>query len=397
MRLLAVDTSKSFLSALRFSISKLMESEVEGFSDHSNGIARAGEREFELVVIGSTMPKENGMNAIKQLRAQPHHRDVPIIFISSLAERSTWIEARNAGASDFLPKPTRLSELQTWVLNLLALSRAAAALVERERQISVLMAQARHIEMLRLASATEAAMRERETIWCLAQAMASRDGNTGNHVERVASVAEFIAGGLGMDAASCRNIGIAAPLHDIGKIGIPDAILKKPGKLTPDEMEQMRTHVPIGVGILRDSTTELARVTRAIIAGHHEKWDGSGYPLGLSNSAIPLEARVVAVADVFEALCSERPYKAAWPIERAYEEIISSSGSHFDPACVEAFKSSWPSIRALFESPQDDREIEPVGDMEIVLAFHPSAVNAPLDCWFHMAEDDRPVVWQAAE
>ncbi len=184
--------------------------------------------------------------------------------------------------------------------------------------------------------------------------MAWRDGNTGDHIERVAGVAELIAEGIGLDRIRRRNIYLATPLHDIGKIGIPDALLLKPGKLEPHEIEKMREHVPIGVNILRNSSAELARVAVAIIGGHHEKWDGTGYPNGLKGEQIPIEARIVAVADVFDALCSERPYKKAWPIEEAYREILACSGTHFDPACVTAFREKWPQIRKLCEAKGQD-------------------------------------------
>ncbi len=281
---------------------------------------------------------------IRRLRRQPGYEDVPVVMVTSQAKRSVRLEALAAGATDFLAKPFDPLELQARVLNLMALHKAQLALADRAKSLDMAF---RH--------ATEQAdMREQEIIWCLAQAMASRDGNTGDHIERVANIAELIAEGLGLDRIQRRNIYLAAPLHDIGKIAIPDAILQKPGKLDQHEIELMREHVPIGVAILANSSAELSRVATAIIAGHHEKWDGTGYPKGLSGDAIPIEARIVAVADVFEALCSDRPYKQAWPFERAYEEIIACSGSHFDPACVAAFRRKWPAIRALFEHGADE-------------------------------------------
>jgi putative two-component system response regulator len=187
--------------------------------------------------------------------------------------------------------------------------------------------------------------------------MARRDGKTGDHVERVANIALLIAEGVGLDRIQRRNIYLSAPLHDIGKIGISDALLQKPGKLNPDEIQQMRRHVPIGIDILRGSSAEVARVATAIIAGHHERWDGNGYPLGLARDEIPIEARIVAVADVFDALCSDRPYKRAWSLGEAYNEIIACSGSHFDPACVAAFRRKWPAIKALFSNEESSQQV----------------------------------------
>lgn len=137
------------------------------------------------------------------------------------------------------------------------------------------------------------------------------------------------------------------PFHDIGKIGIPDRILQKPGKLDTHELVEMRKHVQIGVDILQDSTAPIAAIARSIISRHHERWDGTGYPTGLKGCDIPVEARVVAVADVLDALCSNRPYKKAWTPKAAFQEIVACSGTHFDPDCVNALQHKWPEIRPL--------------------------------------------------
>ncbi|MBY5556594.1 response regulator [Rhizobium leguminosarum] len=339
MPLLIVDDSESSLLALETAVRGFAGCVVESFTNPLEALARCQAVDFDVVLVDYMMPEMNGIEMVRRLRRQPGYEDVPVVMITSQAKRAVRLEALEAGATDFLAKPFDPLELQARVLNLMALHKAQLALADRAKSLDMAF---RH--------ATEQAdMREQEIIWCLAQAMASRDGNTGDHIERVANIAELIAEGLGLDRIQRRNIYLAAPLHDIGKIAIPDAILQKPGKLERHEIERMREHVPIGVAILANSSAELSRVATAIIAGHHEKWDGSGYPKGLSGDAIPIEARIVAVADVFEALCSDRPYKQAWPIEQAYEEIIACSGSHFDPACVAAFRRKWPAIRALFE------------------------------------------------
>ncbi|QKK30224.1 response regulator [Rhizobium indicum] len=344
MPLLIVDDSESSLLALETAVRGFAGCVVESFTNPLEALDRCQAVDFDVVLVDYMMPQMNGIEMIRRLRRRPGYEDVPVVMITSQAKRSVRLEALEAGATDFLAKPFDPLELQARVLNLMALHKAQLALADRAKSLDMAF---RH--------ATEQAdMREQEIIWCLAQAMASRDGNTGDHIERVANIAELIAEGLGLDRIQRRNIYLAAPLHDIGKIAIPDAILQKPGKLERHEIERMREHVPIGVAILANSSAELSRVATAIIAGHHEKWDGSGYPKGLSGDAIPIEARIVAVADVFEALCSDRPYKQAWPIEQAYEEIIACSGSHFDPACVAAFRRKWPAIRALFEHGADE-------------------------------------------
>jgi putative two-component system response regulator len=340
MPLLIVDDSRSSRLALETAVRSFAAYELESFGDPLAALERSRDIDFDLVLVDYMMPGLNGVDFIRRLRMQPGYESVPMVMITSQTERSVRLEALDAGATDFLTKPFDPLELQARILNLMALRNAQVELADRARSLDLAFRNA----------SRRADMREQEIIWCLAQAMASRDGNTGDHIERVATVAELIAEGIGLDRLQRRNIYLAAPLHDIGKIGIPDAILQKPGKLTPDEIEQMRQHVPIGVGILRNSSAELSRVAVAIIGGHHEKWDGSGYPQGLSGEEIPIEARIVAVADVFDALCSARPYKPAWSPQKAYDEIIACSGTHFDPACVAAFRRKWPAIRALFEA-----------------------------------------------
>ena len=197
--------------------------------------------------------------------------------------------------------------------------------------------------------------REEEVIWRLARAIEYRDGDTGEHVSRVARISQLIAEGIGLSPQRCRTIYLAAPLHDIGKIGIADAILGKPGKLTPDEFKTMREHVTIGARILEGGSSDLIRTAELIAQSHHERWDGTGYPDRLSGCDIPIEARVVAIADVFDALCSERPYKPAWPVQKAYAEIVACGGTHFDPACVDAFQALWPQIQFIMQGEQPQR------------------------------------------
>ena len=234
-------------------------------------------------------------------------------------------------------KPFDPTELQARVVNLLALRSAQVELADRATWLAGKVEQA----------TAHLLAREEEIIWRLARAIEYRDGDTGEHVSRVAQISKLIAGGIGLTQHHCRMIYLAAPLHDIGKIGIADAILGKPGKLTPAEIGIMREHVTIGARILENGSSELIRTAELIAQSHHERWDGTGYPDKLSGNDIPIEARIVAIADVFDALCSQRPYKPAWPIDKAYAEIITCSGSHFDPACVSAFCDKWSEIEAI--------------------------------------------------
>jgi putative two-component system response regulator len=169
------------------------------------------------------------------------------------------------------------------------------------------------------------------------------------HIRRMARYCRLIGEALGLDDEACRTLYLAAPMHDIGKIAIGDAILLKPGKLSPEERAVMEQHTAYGYRLLADGSSELVRHAAEIARCHHERWDGSGYPRGLAGTAIPLFARIAAVADVFDALTSERPYKQAWSPESAAEHLAQNSGKHFDPACVTAFLNRWREVIAIHE------------------------------------------------
>ncbi|MCW2286057.1 HD-GYP domain-containing protein (c-di-GMP phosphodiesterase class II) [Rhodoblastus acidophilus] len=215
------------------------------------------------------------------------------------------------------------------------------------------------------------ALREMEIIWRLALAVEARDGGMGSHIANVAAISRRLALGLGLDRERAELIYLAAALHDVGKIGIPDTVLQKTGVLTPEEAEIMRRHVEHGVRIVRDGVTDVLKAAATIIGGHHERWDGSGYPAGLSGEDIPIEARIVAVADVFDALCSERPYKAGMPFEDAFAEIVAGAGSQFDPACVDVFKQLKSEIRAMPAAAADNQFFAAADPGAFSSAFRP--------------------------
>lgn len=337
MRVLIVDDSRSSLAFLASIIADIGDVEIETCLSPSKALARSETIQFDLVLVDYVMPEMNGVDLTGRLRSREPYRLVPIIMITSDDDRELRLDAIGAGATDFLNKPFDPTELRARVRNLLALRQAQTDLSNHARWL------AREVE-----NATRHLVeREEEVIWRLARAIEYRDGDTGNHVSRVAQISRLIAEGIGLSAERCRTIYLAAPLHDIGKIGIADAILGKPGKLTPEEITAMREHVTIGARILENGSSDLIRTAELIAQSHHERWDGTGYPDRLSGTDIPVEARVVAIADVFDALCSERPYKAAWPIQKAYEEIVRCSGSHFDPGCVAAFQFRWTEIETL--------------------------------------------------
>ena len=337
MRVLIVDDSRSSLAMISTIVEASTTAEVESVLHPHAALERCNQTQYDLVLVDHIMPGMDGVQFTRALRDKPDYRTVPIIMVTSDVDPHTRIDAIQAGATDFVNKPFDPTELQARVANLLALRSAQVELASRANWL--------HQEVER--ATRHLLEREEEIIWRLARAIEYRDGDTGEHVSRVAQIAQLVAAGIGLDPQRCRMIYLAAPLHDIGKIGIADAILGKPGKLTPDEFAIMRQHVTIGARILENGSSELIRTAELIAQSHHERWDGTGYPDRLSGEDIPVEARIVAIADVFDALCSERPYKPAWPIEKAAAEIRACSGTHFDPACVAAFMASWPEIETI--------------------------------------------------
>lgn len=337
LQILVIDDSRTIRGLIARTLRNIAKTEVEVSADPRQALELCRWRQFDLVIVDYEMPHMTGIEVAAALRALANYAAVPIVMVTGSADRDLFMKAMDAGVTEFLSKPFENVELQARVNNLLALRRAQIELADYASGLATAVERATQ----RIAKGEE------EIIWRLARAIEQRDGDTGCHVSRVATIASLIAAELGLDPERCRMIYLATPLHDVGKIGIPDAVLNKPGRLSDAEMAQMREHVRIGVRILEGGSSDLLQVAEAITGGHHEKWDGSGYPEGLAGEAIPIEARVAAIADVFDALCSERPYKRAWPLEEARREIEANSGSHFDPACVAAFQRLWPKIEAI--------------------------------------------------
>lgn len=340
MHVLIVDDSRSSLALLGSIVREIVGDDIELCLDPLEALRRCEERQFDLLLVDHIMPGMDGIAVIEALRNCDNYRTVPMVMVTSDIDKAIRIEAIRVGANDFLTKPFDPIELKARITNLLALRGAQVELADHANRLSREVAKA----------TAHLLAREEEIIWRLARAIEYRDGDTGEHVSRVAQISQIIGQGLGLTPQHCRMVYLAAPLHDIGKIAIADAILSKPGKLTAEEMARMREHVTIGARILADADSDLIRTAELIAQSHHEKWDGTGYPNGISGAAIPIEARIVALADVFDALCSERPYKRAWPIDEAYAEILRCSGTHFDPACVASFQSRWCEISALMGS-----------------------------------------------
>jgi putative two-component system response regulator len=313
---------------------------VEAFQCPVAALARCAYGLFDLVLVDYQMPGLHGIEVIRRLRAMPGFVNVPTVMITADHDRDLRIAAIRAGATDFLNKPIDPEELRVRAANLLALRRAERALADR----------AVHLADEVAAATRRIAEREEEVVLRLAHAIEYRDDQTGGHIRRVAGNSRAMAQALGLPERFCRDIFLAAQLHDTGKIGLPDSILLKPSRLTEEETMLMRRHTVMGGEVLRNGTSDLILMAHAIALYHHERWDGAGYPHGLAGEEIPLPARIVAVADVLDALRSERPYKPAWSAAQACEEVVRLSGAAFDPACVQAMLRAWPEIDSSYSS-----------------------------------------------
>ena len=298
----------------------------------------------DLVIVDYMMPELDGLEFIRLLRQIPGRQNVPILMITANDQKEIRYKALDLGANDFLTKPVDKVKFLARARNMLSLNLARRQLADRAEWLA---------DAVRKAT-EEIIERERETVVRLSKAAEYRDPETGAHILRMARFSQLIARELGLSPEDQQLLLDAAPMHDIGKVGIPDKILLKPGRLDPDEFEIMKQHAIFGYRLLEGSASSVLQAGAEIAKGHHEKFDGSGYPLGLKGEQIPIFSRIVAVADVFDALTSERPYKRAWTVEAAVDFLKNGAGSHFDPRCVAAFLSVWDEVLKVRDAYQDE-------------------------------------------
>jgi putative two-component system response regulator len=301
------------------------------------------EKRPALVLLDLHMPEMDGFELMERLGPVD---GVPFLVLTADATDETKRRALALGARDFLTKPLDGIELMLRVRNLLQVQHLQSRLLEHNASLENQVAARTHdLERARL-----------EILDRLALAAEYRDDATQEHARRIGRTSALLAPRLDWPARDVELIRRAAPLHDIGKIGIPDGILLKPGRLRPDEFERIKAHATIGAEILSDSASAVLRLAERIAISHHERWDGRGYPRGLAGEEIPVAGRIVAVADVFDALTHARPYKEPWPLERAVAEILSQAHRQFDPRVVEAFaRLDHRTLLGRIEAPQAER------------------------------------------
>ncbi|MDQ6958048.1 MAG: response regulator [Mariprofundaceae bacterium] len=328
-------------------LGSMITSEGYEYCEADNGktaLSLACTRKPDIILLDIMMPDMNGYQVAESLKQKQETRDIPIIMVTALQDQQSRIRGLAAGAEEFVSKPVHANELQIRVRNLLRLKKAGDILKKHQQILEAEVAE--RTEELQTSFV--------ETIYTLMRAAEYRDDETGAHVARISYYTKALAEELGMDASFCDTIHYASPMHDIGKIGISDNILLKPGGFEPDEWEIMQTHTTIGAGILKGHSSPYLQMGHDIALSHHERWDGGGYPRGIKGEAIPFPARIMQICDVYDALRSKRPYKPAFDHAKTMHIITKGDGrtdpAHFDPDILSTFRENADMFRDIYEN-----------------------------------------------
>jgi putative two-component system response regulator len=343
-RVLIVDDNVTNLTLFRHLLKKIDDVESICFEEPIKAVEWCQTNEPDLVLLDYMMPEMDGLEFLRLFRLIENYKDIPVIMVTADAESDVKLRALELSAHDFLNKPIDKAEFLARVRNLLALRHSQIELSDRATWLAIEIKKA----------TVELKASEREMVLRLSKAAEHRDPETGQHLLRMANYSKLIARELNLSEAQQELILEAAPMHDIGKVATPDAILLKQGKLSEDEFSIMKQHAATGYDILRGSDSLLIQTAAIMALNHHEKFNGSGYPSGLKGEEIPLYGRIVAVADVFDALTSVRPYKKAWTLENAVQFLKDQTGTHFDEKCVEAFLRAWDDVLVIHARYQED-------------------------------------------
>ena len=312
-RLLLVDDEPTNLQVLRHVLQA--DYRLLFATDGARALQVAREQLPQLILLDIMMPGMDGYAVCRALKADPATAGIPVIFITALDDSQDETAGFDVGGVDYLTKPVSPPVVRARVRT--------------------------HLSLVRMDELRETRL---QIVQRLGRAAEYKDNETGLHVIRMSHFSQLLALAAGCSPAWAEDLLNAAPMHDVGKIGIPDAVLRKPGPLDADEWATMRRHPEIGAEIIGEHPSGVLQLAREIALAHHEKWDGSGYPRGLAGEAIPLSARIVAIADVFDALTTRRPYKEPWPVQEAMNHIAAQAGKHFDPALVALFAPLLPQL-----------------------------------------------------
>lgn len=337
-KILLVDDEIGNLKILKRMLNKVGYQNILTAQGGQEGVDLYTEEQPDLMVLDLKMPGLNGFEVMgclkKKSQVDSYH---PILALTAQQDEETRLAALESGAKDFIAKPFDLTEILARINNMLEVRMLHNEIREQNKSLEQRVRErAQELEKTR-----------QEVLDRLGRASEYRDNETGMHVIRIGLFTEVLAREIGLPDRECELLLQASPLHDVGKIGIADEILLKPGKLNHEEWEIMKTHCKIGAEILSGGHSDLLMTAEVIALNHHEQWGGNGYPNGLAGEEIPLEARIVSICDVFDALTSERPHKKPWSPEKAMEEIESKSGKLFDPKLVQAFKNCLPKLAEI--------------------------------------------------
>lgn len=344
MKVVIVDDMPLVLTLLRHLVSKLPDCEPWCFGDPLEALEWCLKNEPDLIIADFDMPQMDGAALLDTVRLR--YPDVPVLMITSSPAAELRYRVLHLGISDFLTKPLDNVEFVARAANLLSMRAQHRSMSSRAEAL------AGEVEQ----TATELVNHQRMALVCLSRATRYRDPETGSHMLRMAHYCRHIARNLGLPQDQQDLLLDAAPMHDVGKVGVPDAILLKPGRLDASELLIMQQHAAIGHAILSRTRSPLLDMAAQIAHTHHEKYNGTGYPRGLAGEQIPLVGRIAAVADVYDALTSRRHYKQAWSTGAAADYLVEDSGSHFDPACIHAFLEGWDEVLDIQQQYSDDQQ-----------------------------------------
>lgn len=342
LSVLIVDSNRTNLALMDMMVRKLPNCATQLKTDPASLFAHCGDLHYDLAVFAAGAGSYDSVELARVLRAQPHLRDKPILMAADEPDAVLKARARDAGVADVLNKPIDPVEFRARIQSLVRLADVQAS-----------MAAPAGASWGNPEVPVEISAREEEFLATLVRVAGYKDRETPLHGQRVARYCAILAHHLGMTREYCRDIRLAAPLHDIGKAGLSDALLRKTGFLTPEEKRELEQHTHIGHALLSGTRSSVFRMAADIALTHHERWDGSGYPQGLRGEQIPLAGRIAAVADIFDALTSVRSYKTAWTLANAYSYLHENAGEQFDPSCVAAFENGREEISAVMQSMSD--------------------------------------------